>query len=168
MNVDVSPIINRSYYIKQSNPSWNWIKLGNRHIGLKNDHVGCYVCSMAMIICWYLGNDNIETKVAVLNKLAANCSSGGSYNGRSITYNGRTFKPIIITDMAQELLNGYPSICKVGNSDKDSHFAVINGYDAKNASYLTLDPGWSYNNLEEVMAKKKTRKILSKRFILKV
>jgi hypothetical protein len=166
MNTDVSPIISRSYYIKQGNSNWSSIPLGTSAKTVGSS--GCYVCSIAMIICWYLGDSTTATKKAVIKKLAANCSSTGSYNGGSVTYGGHTFSTMTIADMAQELLNGYPSIAKVPGSETD-HFVVINGYDTSGSTtwecYLVLDPGWDYDNLQEVMDQKEATTVSKKVFV---
>jgi len=159
MNTNVSPIVDYStYFIKQSNTNWKNIKLGTSTKTVGSS--GCYVCSIAMIICWYLGDGTTATKKAVITKLAANCNSSGSYKGGTVTYAGHSFSTMTIADMAQQLLNGYPSIAKIANpnNSSDTHFVVVNGYDTSGSTtwecYLVLDPGWDYDNLQEVMDQK--------------
>lgn len=164
MNTNVSPIIPRAYYIDQQD--YPDIQLGTSDETVYS--AGCYVSSIAMIICWYIGNSSSATKKAVLKKLAANCDSDGGYNGGRVSYGGHTFSTMTISDMAQELLNGYPSIAKVSGT-KGTHFVVVNGYNTSGSTtyecYLVLDPGWDYDNLQQVLNVKKATKIASKIFV---
>ncbi|MDD4591427.1 MAG: hypothetical protein PHG06_13530 [Parabacteroides sp.] len=156
---NVSPIIDyNTYFIKQNNSNWKNIQLGTSTETVGS--AGCYVCSIAMIICWYLEDGTTATKKAVITKLAANCNSSGGYKGGTITYAGHRFTTITITDMAQRLLNGYPSIAKAAGT-RGTHFVVVNGYDNSGSTswecYLVLDPGWDYDNLQEVLDEKAQR-----------
>lgn len=107
MDTDVSPIISSDYYINQADSYVKDIKLGDGNKTIKQ--VGCYICSIAMIVCWYLGDSSESTKTAIVKQMAKKCITSGAYDNSAVKYDGRTFKiNTSIPDMDQKLLDGYP------------------------------------------------------------
>lgn len=162
MDTNVSPIISSDYYINQADSYVRDIKLGNGSKTVKQ--AGCYICSIATIVCWYLGDSSESTKTAIVKQMAKNCTTGGGYDNSAVKYDGRTFRiNTKISDMAQKLLDGYPCICQV-----PGHFVVINGYDTNRKgmdAYLVLDPGRRANETLQDVMDEKGNQIVSKRFV---
>ncbi|MCT4509025.1 MAG: GW dipeptide domain-containing protein, partial [Tepidibacter sp.] len=128
-------IIPPKYYVNQG--LYTDIMLGSSGKSVKN--AGCYISSIATIICWYLKDDRADTKEALIRQMASKCNSGGGYSNADVKYNGRTFRIDRNSDMEEKILEGLPAICEMPH-----HFVVVNGYDANKSGYKrfsVLDPG---------------------------
>lgn len=167
-----SDVVSRDYYVNQGD--YPKVKLGTSSKTVSQS--GCYICSIAMIICWFLKDDSKSTKDALVNQLALKCTSSGGYSNANIKYNGRTFAikqnrtketDSNMPDVKQKLSEGYPYIVQV-----PGHFVVVSGYDSSKTgweAFQVLDPGRrAYSNLQQTLNHYNKNYLASKRFIYEI
>lgn len=154
---DVSPIIDRKYYINQgdTNLGFDKLKIGNSNQTVKES--GCYICAIGTIVCWDLKDSSDSTKIAIIKHLGSLCDNDANFNTTKFTYANKTFRITKRTTNVEEYMknkleDGIPTICHLSG-----HFIVINGDTSDNEAwekFLVLDPGRRNNDtLDDVMGK---------------
>ncbi len=158
MAKNISSIIDHNlYYINQADIDIMHLKLGKSTKTIKSS--GCLICSVAMLVMYYLKDNEKNTKIELIEQMTKDCNEFGDYKNSGIKIKNRNFKvDNNLKDMYARLETGEPSICQL-----PGHFIVINGY--YDNDYLVLDPGKRINTKLGQVKAIRGDIIKSKRFV---